>query len=354
MYTLLIISFLVSIVFSLLCSLWEAVLLSVTPAYIQVKSREGSKDALTLKKFKDNIDRPLAAILTLNTIAHTAGAIGVGVQASKIWGEQYPIVTGVVVPVLMTLAILILSEIIPKTIGANFWQKLVPFTVKSLQFIIIALYPFVLLSQLITKSLKKDQDKNVLDKPEFLAMAEISAEQGVFDKSELGVISNLLKFDTVRAEDIMTPRTVVKTATECTTLKEFYDEHQELRFSRIPICQEENKDKVTGYFLKDVMLEELLDQNTSKKVTAIKREIQVVNEELPLPKVFEQLMSNKEHIALVVDEFGGMSGIVTIEDVIETLLGLEIVDESDNTADMRKLAREKWEQRAKNLGVIEK
>lgn len=354
MYTLLIFFFLTSIIFSLLCSLWEAVLLSVPPAYIQVKAREGSAIANTLKSFKDNIDRPLAAILTLNTIAHTAGAIGVGVQASKIWGNQYPLVTSLVVPALMTLAILILSEIIPKTIGANFWERLVPFTVKSLNIIIFLLYPLVMLSQVITKSLKKDQNKNVLDKPEFLAMAEISAEQGVFDKSELGVISNLIKFDTILAQDIMTPRTVVKTSTEDMTLKEFYDDHQELRFSRIPICQQENKDKVIGYFLKDVMLQELLDQQTSKKVSEIKREIQVVHEEMPLPKVFEQLMSNKEHIALVVDEFGGMSGIVTIEDVIETLLGMEIVDESDNTTDMRKLAREKWEQRAKNLGVIEK
>jgi CBS domain containing-hemolysin-like protein len=353
MYTLLVLFFLLSISFSLLCSLWEAVLLSVTPSYVQLQSNNNSTFSSYLKNFKDNIDRPLAAILTLNTIAHTVGAIGVGVQASKIWGEQYPLVTGIVVPVLMTLAILILSEIIPKTIGANFWRQLVPFTVHSLRVIIFLLYPLVALAQVITKALKKDQSMNVLDKPEFLAMAEIGAQQGVFDQDELGIISNLMRFHNIRAEDIMTPRIVVHTAYENMSLQEFHEKNPNLRFSRIPICKTDNKDQVVGYFLKDVLLAELLKGHGTKKVVDIKRDIEIVAEDLPIPKVLSQLMKKKEHIALVVGKFGGMAGVVSVEDVIETLLGIEIVDEFDRIEDMRALARDKWKDRAKEYGLLD-
>ena len=224
MYTLLVFFFSLSILFSFLCSMWEAVLLSVTPAYAQIRIQRGETLGRRLKEFKDNIDRPLAAILTLNTIAHTVGAIGVGEQASKIWSETNPLITRLVVPALMTLAVLVLSEIIPKTIGANFWRELVPFTVASLSFLMTALWPLVSMSQLITKTLKRDKGRSVLSRSDFLAMAEIGAKEGVFQQTESQIIRNLLRFNTVRARDIMTPRTVVKAASEDDSIEVFYNE----------------------------------------------------------------------------------------------------------------------------------
>ena len=239
MLSLLILFFCISIVFSFLCSMWEAVLLSITPTFASIKMQEGSAVGRMIKHFKDNIDQPLAAILTLNTIAHTVGAIGVGAQATKIWAQSHPWITGFAVPAVMTLAILILSEIIPKTIGANYWKELSPFTVHSLRVIIVVLYPLVRMSQLITGMLKKDRSMSVFTRTEFAAMAEIGAQEGVFDRDESEIINNLLRFHKVLARDIMTPRTVVKAVSEEMTLAEFHAANPNLRFSRIPVYPEQ-------------------------------------------------------------------------------------------------------------------
>ncbi len=353
MLTLLIVFFVISILFSFFCSLWEAVLLSITPTYAHVKMEQGSSIGHHLKSFKENIDRPLAAILTLNTIAHTVGAIGVGAQAAAVWSETHPLITQFAVPVVMTLAILIFSEIIPKTIGANYWQEMAPFTVKSLLFIMAALAPLVWMSQLITKALKKDKSRSILSRSDFMAMAQLGAKEGVFEEAESHIIGNLLQFNSVRAEDIMTPRTVVKAAQETMTVQEFHEANKDLRFSRIPVYQEESKDHITGYILKTEVLANIVNGNADKSLASIRREIMVVNEDFPLPDLFDRLMKKREHIALVVDSFGGMAGIATMEDVIETMLGLEIVDESDRNEDMQLLARKNWQQRAKRLGLIE-
>lgn len=353
MVSLLITFFLVSIVFSFLCSMWEAVLLSVTPAYAKIRLKEGRGIGAHLYAFKKDIDRPLAAILTLNTIAHTVGAIGVGVQASLIWEKSHPFLTGAVVPVVMTLAILILSELIPKTLGANHWERLVPFTVRSLQLVIAALYPLVWLSQRITRTLKKDKKRSALSRSDFVAMAEIGAEEGIFHEVESGILQNMLRFESVRARDIMTPRIVVVAEPEAMTVREFFSAHPNLRFSRVPTFEMDSKDRVTGYFLKDRMLGELANGRNDRTLGDIKRPIQVVVESTPLPSVFEQLMREREHIALVVDEYGGMAGVVTMEDVIETMLGLEIVDESDPIEDMQILARRVWERRARSMGLLD-
>ena len=314
---------------------------------------QGSSIGHQLKAFKENIDRPLAAILTLNTIAHTVGAIGVGAQAAAIWSETHPIITQLVVPVVMTLAILIISEIIPKTIGANYWQELAPFTVRSLQLIIAVLAPLVWMSQLITKTLKKDKSRSVLSRSDFMVMAQLGAKEGVFEESESHIISNMLKFNTIRAEDIMTPRTVVIAASESMTVEEFHKANSDLRFSRIPVYQEDSIDQITGYILKTEVLSSIINEDTDLTLAMIKREIIIVNENTPLPDLFDHLVQKREHIALVIDEFGGMAGIVTMEDVIETLLGLEIVDELDRAEDMQALARKNWQQRAQRLGLIE-
>jgi CBS domain containing-hemolysin-like protein len=353
MYTLLVTYFVVAILTSFLCSLWEAVLLSITPSYAQVKLEEGTTLGKRLQSFKENIDRPLAAILTLNTIAHTIGAIGVGEQAVLIWTDTNPLITGVAVPVAMTLAILILSEIIPKTIGANFWKEFAPFTVGSLVFIIRLLWPLVWMSQLITRMLKKDKAASVFSRSDFVAMAEIGAREGIFERGETEIIHNLLRFDTVRARDVMTPRTVVKLASAEISVERFHEKFPELRFSRIPIYEGRSQEDIIGYVRKDEILKHLVDGETDMKVGTLKRDILVIHESCPIPDLFNRFLESREHIALIVDEFGGMSGIVTMEDVIETLLGMEIIDELDSTEDMQKLARRNWERRAKELGLLD-
>lgn len=348
-YTLLIIFFFVSIIFSFLCSIWEAVLLSITPSYVQVKVQEKTKVGNLLESFKTNIDRPLAAILTLNTIAHTVGAIGVGATASKIWPGNF---AATIVSVVMTLAILFLSEIIPKTIGANNWKSLAPFTVKSLNFIIKALYPLVWFSQIITKMLKKDKSKSVLSRSDFMAMGQVASKTGILETGESRILENLLRFKSLEAKDIMTPRTVVLAAQESKSIGEFYEANKNLRFSRIPVFSE-TKDQISGFILKDDLLSSIINNKESNPLATIKRDIQIVTESQNLVKLYEDLIEKRSHIALVVDEFGGMSGIVTMEDVVETLFGLEIMDEFDNVEDMQKLARKKWEERAKKLGLLE-
>lgn len=353
MFTLLIVFFLVAILFSFLCSMWEAVLLSITPSYARIQMQEGSSIGHHLQEFKENIDRPLAAILTLNTIAHTVGAIGVGSEANAIWAETNPILTTMVVPVLMTLGILILSEIIPKTLGANYWKELAPFTVASLNIIMWILAPLIWLTQLMTKALKKEKDKSVLSRSDFMVMTEIGEQEGVFHSNESTIIKNLLRFHTIDTKSVMTPRTVVKAAAEEMTLQEFHDANRNLVFSRIPTFHQDEKDRVTGYFLKDALLASLLDGKGGEPLSTLRRDLMVVNEQFPITDLYNNMLEKREHIALVIDEFGGMAGIVTMEDVIETLLGLEIVDEFDNTDDMRKLARERWKKRASALGLIE-
>jgi CBS domain containing-hemolysin-like protein len=353
MYNLLIMFFAMSIVASFLCSLLEAVLLSITPTYAQLKLQEGGPIGRQLEVFKSNVDRPLSAILTLNTIAHTVGAIGVGEQATKIWANSNPMITGVVVPVSMVLSILILSEIIPKTLGANHWQKLVPFTIATLEVIIFLLYPLVWVSQIITRVLKKDKSQSVFSHSEFLAMATIGVTEGAVEKHDREIIANLLRMERVQVKDIMTPRTVVRLASEEQTIKAFYKSAGVLPFSRIPLYEGGIKEHVSGYFLKAELLENLVLGNGDRLLNTIKRNIHAVHEFLPISDLFDQLLEKREHIVLVVDEYGGMSGIVTMEDVMETLLGMEITDESDSTIDMQILARKNWEKRARRIGLIE-
>jgi len=350
-----------SIAFSFLCSIWEAVLLSVTPTYVEIEAQKGTTKGLALKEMKADIDRPLSAILTLNTIAHTVGAILVGGTAATVWADSepwftlpvldMPITPEVVVTVVMTLAILLLSEIIPKTIGASYWKSLTGFTVTSIKVIMFIMAPLVWLSQLITKLLKSPGHGSVLSRQDFATMADISVKTGVIKKGESRIINNLLTFNQVQAKDIMTPRTVVQAASETTTIQEFYDSHENIRFSRLPIFKG-NKDSINGFVLKDELLDNIIKNRGDSPLSSLKRDIMMVNESMSLPDLFNQLMEKREHIALVVDEFGGMSGIVTMEDVIETLLGLEIVDELDGIADMQALARKNWEKRAKNLGIL--
>jgi CBS domain containing-hemolysin-like protein len=353
MYTLLLVFALMAIIFSFLCSLWESVLLSITPSYAQLQEQEGSAIGAQLKAFKTNIDRPLAAILTLNTIAHTVGAIGVGEQATQIWAESNPLITGVLVPVIMTLAILILSEIIPKTLGANYWKELVPFTVRCLSFLVKVLSPLIWLTELMTRALRKEKSGSIFSRTEFLAMTEAGAQEGVLERHESEFIRNLLRFDKVKAEDVMTPRTVSKTAAASMTLQEFHDRGESPRFTRIPIYSDESPNDFIGYVRRDDVLHDIAEGKGGQTLESVKRDISLIRGDFPITDLFNHFLEKREHIALVVNEFGGMCGIVTLEDVIETMLGMEIVDELDVTEDMQVLARKNWEQRAQARVLLE-
>ncbi len=339
--------------------MWEASLLSITPSYVEIKEQENSWIGKKLKEYKSNIDKPLSAILTLNTIAHTVGAIGVGAQSAKIWGTTELSILGIhtnvegIVAAAMTLAILIFSEIIPKTIGASYWKSITGFTVRSLHVIIIILYPLVWLSQWITKLLKKDKSASVLSRTDISAMADMGAKEGVIEKNEHQIIKNLLKFQKIKADDIMTPRTVVKAADESMKIKDFHEENQNLRFSRIPLYSK-HLDNISGFFLKDQLLSKMIDSEGELPLKEIARPLPNVSADIPVPELFEQMMNNRQQIVMVHDKYGGMAGIVTMEDIMETLLGLEIVDELDDTVDMQMLARKKWEDRARKLGLIDK
>jgi CBS domain containing-hemolysin-like protein len=332
---------------SFLCSMMEAVLLSVTPSYVAALEREGSAVGERIHQFKENIDRPLAAILSLNTIAHTVGAAGVGAQAAIVFGEAY---TGIVAAVL-TLLILVLSEIIPKTLGAVYWRTLTPSVVRLLTVTIIAMWPLVKLSQGITHLLSAEEDETAFSREEFTAMAELGEEEGVFEEKESRILRNLFRFNSLRVKDVMTPRTVIFNLPEETTIGDVVEEHDEFRFSRIPVY-DDDPDDITGYVLKDEMLLRAAQEEFDVSLAEISRDILVVHETLPLPDLLERLLDRLEHIALVVDEYGGVAGVVTMEDVVETLLGLEIVDEADSVEDMQALARKQWFRRARELGMV--
>lgn len=363
---LLLIYALLTILVSFLCSILEAVLLSINPTYISVKLGEGHKFANTLEGLKKNIDEPLIIILTLNTIAHTVGAILVGVQAKVVYsslgrGEVYHLL-GVsfseegmvgIVSAIMTVLILLLSEIIPKTLGATYWKKLAKITALFLRSIIpVFKYSGVLwFLQLFTKILGKRGETNVMSREDFSAMAEIAQQEGVIEEKESTVIKNMVRLNEVRVRNIMTPRSVMKIAPEQMSIQTFFDQNPKLRFSRIPV-HGDNPEIITGYVLKDNVLEELLNKKGEMPLSDIKRELIVVNRDTRIPQIFETLMTKREHIALVVDEYGTVTGLVTMEDVIETLLGIEIMDESDHVEDLQAVARKKWEERAKKIGII--
>ncbi|NND82901.1 MAG: DUF21 domain-containing protein [Gammaproteobacteria bacterium] len=353
MYSLLITFFVLAIFFSFLCSLWEAVLLSITPTYARIQHQQNTTIGRYLYEFKENIDRPLAAILTLNTIAHTVGAIGVGEQAATIWSESNPIMTRVVVPVAMTLAVLLLSEIVPKTIGALYWQRLSGFTVYSLRFLVVALAPLVWLGQLITRSLKHGSEQVILTRHDFLTMAELGAQDGVFEDRETEMIGNLLGFSEIMVKDVMTPRTVVTATPEDRSIGDFYKRLKDHPFSRIPTYKEGSKDQITGYILKVDLLQAMVEGRADEPLSALRRDIVAAGEMVAVTDLFVMLMEKREHIAVVLDDFGGMAGIATMEDVIETLLGMEIVDETDTTIDMRILAERNRERRAIALDALE-
>ena len=330
-----------SLSLSSLCSVLEAVLLATTPSFVTLKEEEGSKTATLLKHYKADIDRPISAILSLNTIAHTVGAAGVGAQAAELWGSD---AVGVVSAV-MTLLILVISEIIPKVVGATYWRELAMGATRIIRVLIVITYPLVLLSELITRLFASNQSALSVSREEVQAMVNVGVEEGVFKAKENKAIQSFLKLGEMKAEQIMTPAPVVATANETMTLQEFYEYGDERlhAYSRIPIYDVE-EEYIKGYVLKAEVLEALSDDQFTMTLSQLIRPILVFRDEEPVSNIWEKMLAKKEHISVILDEYGSMRGIVTLEDVIETMLGVEIVDENDEAVDMQDMAREKWQQ----------
>lgn len=344
--TLLIIYLLLAIGVSFICSILEAVILSVTDSYIAMLESDGKPHAKTLRDMKADIDQPLATILSLNTIAHTVGAAGVGAQATAVFGAAY---LGVISAVL-TFLILVFSEIIPKTLGARFWRHLTYPATKLLQVLIIGLYPLVWFCKQITKLIGGSGHGMTFSREEFAAMAERGVEEGIFEDKEAMAFKNMVFFYSLQAKDVMTPRPVVVTLDANKTVGEVLEELESIPFSRLPIYGK-HKEDIIGYVLKHDILMEAAKGNTDIKVESLKRTIYVALDTILLKPLFEDLIERKEHIAVLVDEYGGLIGIVTMEDVVETILGMEIMDEVDTIEDMQHMARRQWKKRAERVGL---
>lgn len=331
--------------FSFLCSVLEAVLLSTPMTFVSMLESEGRTGASLLKKYKQDIDKPISAILTLNTIAHTVGAAGVGAQSQEIWGDEFFAVTSAI----LTFLILVFSEIIPKTIGASYWRQLAIPAARIIHTLVIITYPFVLLSEFITHFFSSNHQPMTVSREEVSAMVNVGAEEGVLATKENRMIQNLLKLDDIKARDIMTPSSVVEMAEESMTLREFYRHDAYSTYSRIPVYNEENDDFIKGYVLRQTILEKLSEDKFELRLTDIVRPVLTFQENEPVSKIWEKLLAKKEHISVIIDEYGCFRGIVTMEDVIETMLGTEIVDEKDTVTDMQELAREKWQEQQEAL-----
>ncbi len=340
---------------SFLCSILEAVLLSINPTFIKIKIKEGKKYAKKLQVLKNSIDEPLIIILTLNTVAHTVGAIMVGVQAKIAYStlnieNSYSFLGASIsedflvgiVSTIMTILVLILSEIIPKTIGANYWHKLAPFTTISLSSILpLFKYSGLLwILQFFTRIGFREKKGSIFKREDISTIAEIAEEEGVLKEKDSDFIQNIVKFENVQLKEIMTPFLVMKIANENSSINDFYTKNNNLPFSRIPIFLK-NKNSIDYYVLKDTILEKIIQKKGTLKLKDIKRKIIKVNYESKVPILFDRLLREREHISLATDKNGVIMGLVTLEDIIETVFGLEIVDESDTVVDLQVLARQK-------------
>jgi CBS domain containing-hemolysin-like protein len=334
---------------SFLCSIMESVILSTPQSFLIVQQDKGHKWAISFMDLRRNIDKPLSAILSLNTVAHTIGAAGVGAQAVKIFGEA---AFGVISAVL-TVLILVFTEIIPKTAGARYWRRLAKFSYYTIRGMILITYPLVVASAFITRLISKNEEEQTTSREEIAALASIGADEGLFSDKENKIIQNILKLKNIKVTEIMTPRVVVAVADQNLPLSDFLKNKGYLKFSRIPVYSG-NDENITGYVFRQEVFEKLAEDKHSLKLKDIKRDILVFPDTMALFTIWEKMLEKKEHIALVVDEYGGLNGIVTMEDVIETLLGLEIVDETDTVIDMQKFARERWKTRQAKYSLIDK
>lgn len=329
--------FFFALIVSFLCSITESVILSVPISYLKAQANQGKITAKILLKYKSHINQPLTAILTLNTLANTLGAAGVGAQGVRVFGDVYfGIISGA-----LALMILIFSEIIPKTLGATYYRELSAPVARLLQFMLLITHPLVIALSFITRVMTRRKRKDTTSREELAALAAMITEQGLISEKENHIIQNIVRLKDIKVSAIMTPRVVVAIADETMPLREFLIHKNLMRFSRIPVYQE-NPDNVTGYVFRTLVFEKLAEESGDLQLKDLRRDILALPESATLFSAWETLLHNREHIALIVDEYGGMEGILTLEDIIETLLAIEIVDEKDTVADMQILAMERW------------
>ena len=331
---LLVIYFLGAVIVSFVCSVLESVLLSVTMPFISVLEREKPKAGALLKQHKKNINKSIASILILNTVANTVGAAAVGAQAERVFGS------GALfwVSAILTFAILFFGEIIPKTIGATYWKQLAPIAAYMIRFFIWFTYPIILLTLFVTNRIKKGDEGHSLSKEELLESALLSEDEGVLDEQESDIIENILKLDDIKVHDILTPRSVVFALEHNRTIQDVIKNEPDIfKYSRIPVY-EDTIDNVTGMILTKQLFKQALEDD-SKLIKDIEKDIYRINEQVPVSWALDLFIEKKEHMFLVLDKYDQVEGIVTLEDCVETILGVEIVDESDAHVDMRELAK---------------
>lgn len=343
---------LLSLVISAICSLLEATILSTPMSYVSTLEMQGVTGWQRLKQYKTNIDRPISAILIVNTIANTVGASLVGSQAAGYAASHYntsdetSFFVGAV-SAIFTLMILTFSEIIPKTIGSTYWRKLALPAAKIIHFYIIITYVLVILLERLTRIVSGTSPQESVTREEVSAIVTVGTEEGVLEKKENRMIQHLLRLDSITAHEIMTPSVVVAMAEEEMNLKEFYGDEEYKNYSRIPVYKGEESDYITGYVLRQEVLERLAEDKFDIKLGDLARPILSFSEDEDVSTIWEKLLEKKEHISIIIDEYGCFRGIVTLEDVIETMLGFEIVDEKDEVVDMQQLAKEQWKQMQK-------
>ncbi len=338
--TLLLVFLFSAMAISFLCSILESVLMSTPLSFITMKEEEGYRKATRFKKYKQEPSRPIAAILSLNTIANTVGAAGVGHQVTEAFGSHW---FGLV-SAITTILILIFAEIIPKTIGTTQWKHLMGFTTSALNFLIVLMFPLVIIIEWISKLITPEDTEAAVSREEVSAMANVAEEEEVLDEDENTLIQNLIKMDDILAYEAMTPRVVCAIAPEAMTLKSFYKSDKYLHHSRIPVYAESDE-YITGYILRMEALQLMAEDKYDVTLGEIKREIASFNEDTPLDEIWDEMLRKDEQISVVINEYGSFQGILTLEDVIETLLGSEIVDEYDTVRDMQQLALDKWKKR---------
>ena len=336
-----------ALLFSFLCSVAEATLLSITPSYIAGLQQTNPKKAAQLRRLRvDKVDQSLAAILTVNTIAHTVGAIGAGSKATAVFGSAWFGVFSAV----MTLLILFVSEIVPKTLGAVYWRQLASATGVFVSLLIKAMYPLVVVSEKLTQLISRGQKAHHFNREEFVAMASVGQEQGQINPRESKIIRNLFLLKSLDAGSVMTPSIVVSALQKDLRVDEALALPAGTRFSRLPIYGKD-LDHVVGFVLREDLLVAQNQGQGGRPLTDFRRDIVAILSTTPLSRLMETLLEQRRHLALVVGEYGDTKGLVTLEDVVETLLGVEIVDEGDQVDDMRALARQLWEKRAERMGM---
>lgn len=327
---------------SFVCSILEATLMSTPLSYITMREEEGYKPAVRMKQFKQDPGRALAAILSLNTIANTIGAAGVGRQTVELFGSgMFGVVSGIT-----TVLILVFAEIIPKNIGTNNCRSLMGFASTTIAFLIKILYPIVLLVEYIQKAIapKNSDDNSTISREEIVAMADVAEESGELEEFENDVIQNIINIDEMTVEEVMTPRVVCAIAKDTTTIKSFCRDKHLTHYSRIPIYAD-NDEYITGYVLRMDALQLMAEDKFDTTIDTISRTIECFPEDTPLNDALNKMIKEKEQIGLVINEYGSFQGIITIEDIVETILGNEIVDERDVVVDMQQLAKERWNRR---------